>query len=752
MRLILDQAWSARTYYQTEKRELRMIDFDDMMGLCVKLMDERKDLARIIRSGIAYLMVDEFQDTNPLQYDLVCHLVPDLRDPQSPRASELFIVGDDKQSIYGFRGADVRLFRKAVQDIGNEAVTIPTSYRMAPPLADHVNTICAPIFETALDQTIPYSPLKAGRTTYADDAGTLSVLITPPSDIAEDDRKLRELEIAHVVARISGSLSTTRPGDIAVLSRSVAGVSIASRLLHAACIPFQAHGGREFFSRPEVADVRNVLRLCADGGDAVACAAILRSPMFGLTDTEIFEVLSSTDENRLSLTALAAAAQQHPENTSIVRADLLLRQLSDAMMQMPLALFIRHALDVTDWHATLVGDPRREQAIANVDKLIDIVRAEIQRPGSTLRDVIDRISVPDEDDREAEGRFEAEANAVQVMTIHAAKGLEFPVVYITDISTSGRTGTIMMSEQLGATIALADKVIAADGSIVSRPRGLTHAANTMLLKENDRDENRRLLYVALTRAEDHVYLSLQKPIVKSGEVGATKGIAELLRTMVFETECPFPILTSTDEIEGGVFERIEPQMLDRTVVIAPPAAPEMISASGLAALPDDVTAMMSSRFSSTDAMLLGTAVHDALAAMLDATMRNGRTDDEIAEAYAPSSSTLRSVYTEHIRNVVSSTLWSRLHTMPLLVERDFVGLDGETLVTGRIDVAGFITDDHLHVWDWKTNDISTADHAQLLTDVYRPQLDMYVWLVKQRYPHIATVTASLVFTALPITE
>ena len=752
LRLILDLAWTARTYYQSEKRELRMIDFDDMMGLCVKLMDERKDLARIIRSGITYLMVDEFQDTNPLQYDLVCHLVPDLRDANAARASELFIVGDDKQSIYGFRGADVRLFRKAVQDIGNEAVTIPTSYRMAPPLANHVNTICAPIFEQAVDQTIPYSPLKAGRTKFADDAGTLSVLITPPSEDPDDDRKHRELEMSHVVARISALLSTTRPGDIAILSRSVAGVSIASHLLHAAGIPFQAHGGREFFSRPEVADVRNLLRLCADGGDAVACAATLRSPLFGLTDTEIFEVLSSTEENRLSLTALAAAAQRHIDNASIVRADLLLRQLSDAMVQMPLPLFIRHALDVTNWHATLVGDPRREQAIANVDKLIDIVRAEIQRPGSTLRDVIDRISVPDEEDREAEGRFEAEENAVHVMTIHAAKGLEFPVVFITDISGGGGNGTIMMSEHLGATIALADKVIDASGAKVERPRGLTHAANAMLLKENDRDENRRLLYVALTRAEDHVYLSLTKPVLKSGATGATKGIADLLRTIVFESECPFPILNSTDDIEGGLFEREEPVMLDRTMVIEAPTSPDTISASGLAVLPDDVAATMTSRFSSAEAMLLGTAVHDALAAMLDANVRDGRTDEDIIAAFAPTSTTMRSVYAEHIRNVMTSDLWTRLNTMDLLVERDFVGLDGETLVTGRIDVAGFISDDHLHIWDWKTNDISSPEHARLLNDVYRPQLDIYIWLVKQRYPNLRTVTASLVFTALPVTE
>lgn len=744
---ILDLAWTARATYQAEKRQLRLIDFDDMMGLCVRLMEERAEIAAIIRSGITYLMVDEFQDTNPLQYDLVCHLVPDLRDERALRKSELFIVGDDKQSIYGFRGADVALFRQAVKDVRTPAVIIPTSYRMAPPLAAHVNTICEPIFNEAIDQDIPYTPLVAGRTNAADDAGTLQLLITSPTPDADDDRTLREQELAHVVGRLRALLNVHRPGDIAVLCRSVNGVSITSTLLHEAGIPFQAHGGRAFYSRPEIADVRNVLRLCADGGDAKACAAVLRSPMFGLTDTEIYEVLASTDDGTLSLRALNAAAERLPQSTSIVNASTLLTQLTSDLMSMPLPLFVRHALQTTRWHATLFGDRRREQGIANVDKLVDIIRAEIERSGATLRDVIDRISVPDEDDREAESRFDVDRNTVQVMTIHAAKGLEFPVVFLCDISTSGRNGTITTSERFGTTISLADKIYVAGQGAVDRPRGLTAAANAALNTEVELDEDRRLLYVALTRAKDHAYVSVQKPVLKNGGLGVAKGISRLLRPLVFGDACPFPILEDDGSVSGGDVVATSRPILDRTMTIAPPERPDHINASELAH--DAAEAIMAgSRWSSTDAMLIGTSVHYAIADLLTMEAR-GDEEESVMARHAPQREDLCAVYHDHLRRVRSSALWQKLQQYDtLLVEKDFIGLDGDTLVTGRIDVAAFVADDHLHIWDWKTNDITTEEQAEHMAALYRPQMETYRWLVQRRYPHVTTITTTLVFTAL----
>lgn len=744
---ILDLAYTARTQYQTEKRQLRLIDFDDMMGLCVRLMDERAEIAAIIRSGITYLMVDEFQDTNPLQYDLVCHLVPDLRDPAKPRKTELFIVGDDKQSIYGFRGADVALFRQAVKDVRTEPVVIPTSYRMAPPLAGHVNTICAPIFDQAIDQDIPYTPLVSGRENAPADAGTLQIIVTKPSADEDDDRTLRELELDHVVRHIRAALTVHQPGDIYVLCRSVNGVSIVASLLHEASIPFQAHGGRAFFSRPEVADIRNLLRVCADGGDAVACTAVLRSPMFRLTDTELFEVLSSTDDTRISLTALQAAALRLPDSAAIVNASALLTQLASDITAMPLPLFVRHALNVTQWHRTLMNDRRREQAMANVDKLVDIIRSESERSGSTLRDVIDRISVPSEDDREAESKFEVDRNTVQVMTIHAAKGLEEKVVFLCDISTTGRNGTITSSDQFGTTISLADKVYVADTDVVPRPRGLTVAANAALNTEVDLDENRRLLYVALTRAKDHVYLSVQQPVKKDGSLGAPQGISRLLRTMIFESACPFPILEDDGSVVGGGVASTSRPILDRTVVISLPERPDRVSASEISH--EAAEAMQAiSAWSSVDAMTIGTAVHDAIAALLDPHVRNDRSDDDVIAAYAPQRDDLRDVYIRHLQRLRSSQLWTRLQQLELLVEKDLIGLDGETLVTGRIDAAAFVADDHLQLWDWKTNDITTDEHADQLADVYRPQMETYRWLLKRRFPHVNTITTTLVFTAL----
>ena len=754
-------ARQASDSYISMKRQRHVIDFDDMMSGTVHFLSEQPQIASRIAGSIDYLMVDEYQDTNPTQYEMVRMLVPSLS-LDDVRSARLFIVGDTKQSIYAFRDADVRLFSDTVaaMQLANErhGITAPTtilldtSYRMAEPLARRINALCTDVFSATTDYDVSYTPLRSGRTSQADrELGSLRLLVTemnvedaPTSADDEDaeDVHAAEKEARSVVHYLTSILNdgsvrmahggALQPGDVGILARRTSMVTTIARLLHDARIPFEIYGGRSFFSRPEVADLRNLLTAAALPSARTALLAVLRSPIFRCSDADLFTVPQDS--------SLQGASPQVQRAMQIIGE---LRARITSIPGEPADQAVRWALREAGWYGTLIDDLRREQILANVEKVCSLIHATCTRPGATLYDVLEELAAPTDRDDEAEQTFSVDPNVVKVMTIHASKGLEFGFTILCDLSSTAPRETYLISSTFGITIPL------------SQHSGVVTQAQQFLYDQRSRAEDRRLFYVAVTRAKDHAVISLRRKYNKVNEttgerpLSAAKGIGALLQPLLLDgraeqfcdTEVTgsmtiFPYTGSSSNQAGG-------PVLDLSEPLEPSHQQPTVTASDLGS---EVPLGSSS---GEGGRLLGVAVHAALERLVRVATP---TDEQIAAALSEPS---HEHAVRHLQDLVHSPVWAefqQLHTTngyTLHTEADVAALYHDNLVFGRIDALHLSNDEHSTeaiIWDWKTNDC-TIHTVQALADHYRSQMQTYSWILFQN-PSIQQVTARLVFTAV----
>ncbi len=569
------------------KRERNVLDFEDLETMARDLLRDREDVRLRWNEELHAVLVDEFQDTNSRQQAIVSHLVPEGR---------RFYVGDAKQSIYRFRGADVtgmRALRRRMAAGQGETYALTTSYRSHSALVEAQNTLLAPVLgheeEPSLPFVEPFSPLVAHRQSPPDgmdgpfvelhlalgskDGGALrraaGALVDRLIEIVED-RRITVVGDEGVARRLGY-------GDIAILCRASTSFTEYEEALEQAGVPYVTTAGRGFYDRPEIRDLLNALRALADPHDDLALVGLLRSPTFAVSDPGIYRL--SRDRDRLTPDRIARSLWDHlrhevaarhgaggiasqagesaaggttvsadainspgggtggavaidsPASGSEVEAsstvlDLeridrawrVVAGLRELAGRVTVGELLAAYLDMTAYPAMLrlAGDHR---AARNVDKLLDEARA------SRLVGVGDFIewiaSISSASAREGEARAVAEG-MVRILTIHAAKGLEFPVVALGDLakdSGGGRSGGPMVDDQLGVLPKLTDDSdrIAAAYELA----GLRDAAR-------EDAESRRLLYVAVTRAKDLVLLSGTAGQNKGGELSKVGGWLKLL--------------------------------------------------------------------------------------------------------------------------------------------------------------------------------------------------------------------------------
>lgn len=765
IRTLVDMAADAAQIYDEAKRQRGGMDFDDMM-LRTRDLLQRPSIAEEIRRDIRYIMVDEFQDTNPLQYDVLRSLVPDLEEhPTSSTCPNLFLVGDAKQSIYGFRDADVRVFARACADVERAnlrnghrsgSITLQSSYRMLPAVADAVNTICTACFTTTSDYDVAYEPLVAARSPDAvSGVGSMHLLLT---DTDGDDAEA-DAEAVHVRNLISSILASGHAnirgtaGDIAVLTRTSTFFEKLAQALRASNIPYQVHGGRAFFSRPEVADIRNLLRVATDPTDDLALAALLRSPLLRWTDRDIYEAACRT----------TASLYDGIDDARTVEFLDFCKERVHLMMPTD---FVRTALERSRWYAAIAAEPRRDQIISNVNKVIDIIRAEQQRGAPTLHDVMAALAVPTETDTEAEGSFGTDPNAVQIMTLHAAKGLEFPIVILAGIAGKGGSSpTTLWSDALGPSLSLPAMAFheGPPPTVDSEPTNLVHTLNAMYRERREMAEDRRLLYVGLTRAKDHCVISLPYSLKRDGTLKASYGIGKLLTTMLDDAGVQCATARHGDVVLSGItvlrgvphttWSNVED--MDATKVID--------LSSPLRELPSIdvfyVTDLLDQRILEDHATdvddenkgaAYGTLVHAMLQRTLSA-VAQGDAPDDAFRAMRRDMVSVPSAW-EHAEREVRSVLRTRFvreHAALLtsaFFERTLAAHANGTILLGTMDVCSDPAQDTMEVWDWKTTSFASDLARSEAVLAYRVQLGTYAWMCFQAYPNVERIIGRLLFT------
>ena len=505
-----------------------VLDFSDVLQRALELlrrMDEFSQSRYRLESRYHHVLVDEFQDTSRAQWELVSLLIQSWGEGLGLASNpSIFIVGDRKQSIYRFRDAEVAVLQEAGRYIdalrpdGGARQSIARSFRAVPELLEFVNELCT-------DMSLPAARADAFAYRDIDRFPAISARDTAPAPalgiaVAEDptacaaavaDEIARILSEDEVRDKRSGVSRRARAGDIAILFRSRTSHREFEQELAARNIPTYVYKGLGFFDSDEIKDATALLRFLAQPQSDLRAAAFLRSRFVRLSDSGLArlaprlasaitgpcrDISTLDDEDRLVLEHVRNAVPGWLQLVDrIPPADLFERILPDAA------------------YAFELRGRRRQQAWENLKKMRGLIRRVQNRGYATLAriaDHIDSLSAGDESNAVLEA-----IDAVNLMTVHASKGLEFPIVFI-----------VNMARGAGGLPRPVRVITDGESAVPSVSVSPFMSETDELERERDQHETRRLVYVALTRARDRLYLSSS---LKDGALqGGRGGLADVL--------------------------------------------------------------------------------------------------------------------------------------------------------------------------------------------------------------------------------
>ena len=486
---------------EAEKRRRNALDFDDLVNRTRRLLVDHEEIAAHFRNRFRFILIDEFQDTDPVQIAIIHAILG--REPGT-----LFIVGDPKQSIYLFREADVAQFRHTrdmiERDFGGETIALDVNFRSAPSVVEFTNAIFGALMaECGRPWEFLYEPLAPNR---SDGAGSVEILLPQKvRDRAAGRRAEADMaakKIRAIVERGEKSVwrdGESRPagyGDIAILLERRTNLAYYEWALARYGIPYRVHAGLGFYERQELYDIYNILRFLVNDRDDVALYGALRSPYFGFSDARLFAIAGTSFWERL----------QRSGDPDAIAAATTLRGWLSVARRLPPARLIRRVIDESGITVIFGGTAGGEQAVANIEKLIAIARAS----SVTLADLVEELGRSiDDGEREGDAPLDlTSSDAVSIMTVHAAKGLEFPVVVVPDLAETPRAG--------GATIMVEGGLRL--GVRIPNPAHDYEREDTPILqvlkaeyRQKEEAERKRLFYVAATRARDHLVLCGVRP-------------------------------------------------------------------------------------------------------------------------------------------------------------------------------------------------------------------------------------------------
>jgi len=486
--------------YARKKAERGVLDFLDLLLMARDALRDHAGVREWYRRRFRYLVIDEFQDTDPLQVEIARLLAGD-------RPGALVVVGDAKQSIYRFRRAEVRLFReltrRAETSEGGAVLHLVQNFRSRPAILRFVNRVFAELIEASEEADQPAYEAIAPPPGLSEEPSVVALRFPAPPNAGGED--LLEAEASGLaaflagVARggeavrdpVTGALRPSRAGDVLVLARRLTRVQALEEALEAASLRFTVEGGKSFFDRQEVHEALAVLRAIDDPSDRVALVAALRSSFFGASDRDI--VAYSLSGGPLWAGAID---EERPGGRTLGPALALLDDLHRRRPHASVPALLERLYEETRVLAALTGSRRGEAQVANLEKVAALAREATSLGALTLRGFANLL-----EDRIQNAREEPDLPAtrpgdpdtVRVLSIHKAKGLEAPVVALFDTDDRGYSPTSMVP-------------LWSEGRIAIGFRGGCQPPDWDALvrreEKKGRAEARRLLYVACTRARD----------------------------------------------------------------------------------------------------------------------------------------------------------------------------------------------------------------------------------------------------------
>ncbi|HEX2476824.1 MAG TPA: 3'-5' exonuclease, partial [Lacipirellulaceae bacterium] len=476
------------------------------------------------------LLVDEFQDTDQLQVDLVRALCGSGFD-----AGRLFFVGDFKQSIYRFRGAAPKVFRDLREQVDERGrMPLNVNFRSQPAVLHFINALFCEAFTHSLPLGGRAGEGVASGETY-DQLRPSRKQITQPPDVEfvwtiapnkhsgqkGEAQKARQQEARALARRLAELLDPNcsarpivdkeskepralRPGDVAILFRAMSDVHVYEEALREHGLEYYLVGGHAFYAQQEIYDVLNLLRAVASTADELSLAGVLRSPLFSLGDETLFWLVESGGSLNAGLLAERLPPQlSAEERAKTSAAAATIRALRALKERVPIATLLGEALDRTGYDAVLLAEFLGERKLANLHKLLE--RARAADAGVTdLDGFITQLAqfIVREPKEPLAATLPEAADIIRLMTIHYAKGLEFPLVVVPDLDRPAniRQPCAALHPELGPLVPQPF-----DDENEKAATGMSLFA--ALDRAEELEERKRLLYVACTRAADYLILS-----------------------------------------------------------------------------------------------------------------------------------------------------------------------------------------------------------------------------------------------------
>lgn len=501
------------------------IAFDGLLARAKTLLRDHPSVRARIKQTYRAILVDEFQDTDPVQYEIILYLGERAGSHQTSwhdvdlEPGKLFIVGDPKQSIYAFRRADIEAFERVVKKIragGGAVYSLVTNFRSDGAVLDVVNNVFDRLFQPIEHVQPPNERLAARpqRKPEVSVSGAQLRLVMPGEEDEEFDVQAATRAEAEALARwlkeelLAGTTVTDRErregplqlGHIALIFRKLTQAQVYLDALRRYDIAYITDGEKHFYRRQEIIDLVNLLRVIDNPHDTIALVGILRSPLGGMMDRDLLalqqiEGLDYQQGERLS-------AWNHPQAGIVRRLYERLAELHQLAPLRPVSDAIDLIFDRLPVLELAAASLHGEQAVANLRKTRDMAEALADRPHLTLTGFVDLMMtrVSEQPDEAESALAEESLDAVRVLTIHKAKGLEFPVVILPGLhqgSKNLRKGPSIHHDWSSRCYSLQ----------MGGRSNLGALLVDMKMAAREEAEQRRLLYVGMTRARDLLVLS-----------------------------------------------------------------------------------------------------------------------------------------------------------------------------------------------------------------------------------------------------
>jgi ATP-dependent exoDNAse (exonuclease V) beta subunit len=790
--------------YQKLKKKHGYFDFVDLEEQVIATFNNNYQLVQDLRNKIDFMLVDEFQDTNQMQWNIIRSLVTIDKEFTNLADDKLFIVGDPKQSIYGFRRADIRIFKGVMQQIEETnpegKIELSKNFRSNQEIIDFSNYIFGDVFVATSQDAAQYDVVKQdlsfGRAVkYQDKISDhpdyhIETLLTAYN--RDDEYNKGESEAQQIAEKIewlvedsakkifkNGELQSVDYGDIAILMTARTRLKDYERGLEKAGIDYITVAGTGYYQRQEIYDLYLALKSLLNPHDDDLIFGLFRSPLFGFSDDQLFRMMRQKEDSLLvEIFNGHSASKAQFEKWQQLKSEVSIDQLIDTI------------LSDCGVYASYLSGVDGQQKIANFEKLIEEAAQYSNTEGNNLHSFVGQLEdLMEQEEREGNQELETKGQEeVQLMTVYAAKGKEFPVVFLADLNNAGNSQTrniiceeVVGEEQIGV-------------KYYNQDFNREETSSYQLLKQErqvkEEFESKRVFYVGVTRAEEMLFLSATVHINSDNQINWHNGLKwlmegleyqnqDLVQFMNGEEESRIENLTIDDgdhqrsieikltknqtevtELETNIdFEAIttdnalniltEQESEALTIAVDTPSSTAEYEPKGESAKNTDGSKENKIYWQEENlATLKGTIIHHGLELLIN----SGEIDYSYLfrshpdiEEYLDKKEEIKT----ELKKIENCPKFCDLTSGHCQTEVDFYLQTGENkFMNGSIDLLTYNQAEEWLVVDWKTNRVNNSQDIEYYLAEYKPQLENYERAVQQ-LKDTESVKKYLYFTDAP---